>query len=120
MIKITDLATDLKVSVNDLLTLKDKLTPEQWSGRGKNTWFTKEAVATLELALLLPEVVPNRTQGIVLHPAKNPNYLYVKLDGRDGKVPVCIPRKLRDKLDRKRINVEIITDAKGTSYRYVK
>lgn len=120
MHKITAVALELRTTVNALLLLKEKLTPEQWSGSGKNTWFTDEAVDILRMAQVIPEVVPNRMQGIVLRPAKNPNYLYVKLDGVEGKVPVCIPRKMRDKLDGKRINVEAITDARGTTYRFVK
>lgn len=119
-IKATDLAEQLGTTVNELLLLKEKLTPEQWSGRGKNTWFTEEAADILRLALDIPEIVPNRTRGVVLYSARNPNYLFVKLNGQEGKVPVCIPRKLRGKLDGKTINVETITDERGTSYRYVK
>ena len=118
-IKITDLANQLGAGVNELLALKEKLTEEQWSGRGKNTWFTEDAVEVLRVALDIPEIVPNKARGLVLFSAKNPNYVYVKLHGKDGKVPVCIPRRMRDKLDGKNINVEIITDDTGTSYRYV-
>ena len=119
-IKIDELAGQLGTTVNDLLLLKEKLTPEQWTGRGKNTWFTEDAVDVLRLALDIPEIVPNRTHGIVLHQARNPNFVYVKLNGKDGRVPVCIPRRLSDKIAGKNINVEIITDEKGTTYRYVK
>lgn len=119
-IKITDLAEQLGTSVNELILLKEKLTPEQWTGRGKNTWFTEEAADILRLALDIPEIVPDRMQGVVLYQARNPNYVFVKLNGKDGKVPVCIPRRLRDMLTGKRINVEAIIDERGTSYRYVK
>ena len=119
-IKITELAEKLGTGVNDLLSLKEKLTEEQWSGRGKNTWFTEEAAEVLRVALDIPEIVPNKARGIVLYSARNPNYVYVKLNGKEGKVPVCIPRRMRDKLDGKSINVELITDDTGTSYRYVK
>jgi hypothetical protein len=119
-IKITELAEQLGTSVNDLLSLKEKLTEEQWSGRGKNTWFTEDAVEVLRVALDIPEIVPNKARGIVLYSARNPNYVYVKLNGKEGKVPVCIPRRMRDKLDGKNINVELITDDTGTSYRYCK
>jgi hypothetical protein len=118
-IKIGELAEQLGASVNELILLKEKLTEEQWSGRGKNTWFTEDAVQVLRLALDIPEVVPNKTRGRVLFGAKNPNYVYVKLDQRDGKVPVCIPRRLQNKLDGKNINVELITDDTGTTYRYI-
>lgn len=118
--KIDVVAGQLGTTVNELLSLKDKLTNEQWSGRGKNTWFTEEGIEVLRLALDIPEAVPDKARGIVLHAARNPNYVYVKLHGREGKVPVCVPRRLKDSLTGKNINVEIITDDTGTSYRYVK
>jgi hypothetical protein len=118
-IKIDQMAGQLGTTVNELLLLKEKLTEEQWSGRGKNTWFTEDAVEVLRMALDIPEIVPNKARGRVLFGAKNPNYVYVKLDGKDGKVPVCIPRRMQNRLDGKNINVEIITDETGTSYRYV-
>lgn len=58
-------------------------------------------------------------QGVCIAQAKNPQWIYVKLDGIEGKWPVVIPRRLTGKLEGKRITVEAITDATGTSYRYV-
>lgn len=71
----------------------------------------------------VPEVKPPKLDGIIegicLHQAQNPQWIYVKLKGSEGKTPVIIPRRLSGKLDGKRVFVEAITDATGTSYRYV-
>lgn len=120
-VKITDLAQELNVTVNELLKLKDtKLTPDDYSGKGKATWFTAEAVQVLRDALEIPELTPDRKSGVVLREARNPNYVYVLLEGVDGKVPVCIPRRMQGRITGKRIVVELITSTTGTSYRYVK
>jgi hypothetical protein len=50
-VKITELADELGVNVNDLMLLKaKKLTPEDYTGHGKNTWFTESAVVKIRLA----------------------------------------------------------------------
>jgi|Laugresbdmm110sn_2_1035109.scaffolds.fasta_scaffold09374_3 hypothetical protein len=118
--KITELAIRWNVDVSALLELKSKLNPDHCSGAGKNTWFTEEAVDLLEIALDVPELLPDKTYGVVARNAANPNYCYVKLHDKDSVVPVCIPRKYSGKLVGKKINVEIITDINGSSYRYCK
>lgn len=56
----------------------------------------------------------------VLKQAQNPQWIYCQAIERDlGKVPVIIPRRMKDKLVGKQIEVEAITDNLGTSYRYV-
>lgn len=71
----------------------------------------------------IPEPEPPKKDGILeglcLFQAKNPQWIYVKLKGVDGKIPVIIPRRLTGKLEGKKVYVESITDATGTSYRYV-
>ena len=99
--KITTLATELDVSVNELMRLKVKLDPAEWKGVGKNCWFTPEGVEKIRLALEIPLAVPNQLQGKVLRSARNPNWVYAKLMGIDGAHPVAIPRRLRDKLRKK-------------------
>ena len=71
----------------------------------------------------LPEPKAPEVSGIydavVLSQAKNPQWIYVRINGMDGKFPVIIPRRLTGKLVGKSVKVEAITDATGTSYRYV-
>lgn len=56
----------------------------------------------------------------VLKQAHNPQWVYCSAPERDmGKVPVIIPRRMKDKLVGKLIEVEAISDELGTSYRYV-
>jgi hypothetical protein len=56
---------------------------------------------------------------VVLHPARNPDWVMVKLEHKDGKIPVKIGRKYRGKLIGKRIVIDAITDASGsTTYRH--
>jgi hypothetical protein len=117
--KITELAKDLGLDVDKLLELKDsKLMEGDWSGKGKNTWFTEDAVKKIFFALELPEVLPNVLYGTYLHEAPNPRWVYAKIEGVDGKRPVLIPSKLRDKLKGKKFPINAITDSKDTTYRH--
>jgi len=45
--------------------------------------------------------------------------VYCKLEGLDGVVPVVVPRRFRDHMLGKRINIEEINDG-NPSYRYIK
>lgn len=71
----------------------------------------------------LPVPEPPKRTGIYeatcISQAQNPQWIYVKFMDIDGKHPVVIPRRLTGKLVGKRVHVEAITDATGTSYRYV-
>ena len=116
--KITTLATELDVSVNELMRLKVKLDPAEWKGVGKNCWFTPEGVEKIRLALEIPLPVPNQLQGKVLRSARNPNWVYAKLMGIDGAHPVAIPRRLRDKLIGKNIPIHAIEDVNRITYRH--
>jgi len=64
--------------------------------------------------------VPTKLTGQVLRPANNPRWVYVKLTGQEGRVPVAIPRKLiATRMVGKLINIDAITDATGaTTYRH--
>lgn len=115
------LADKLGVPVNKLLEIKNlKLVKgEHYTGYGKNTYFTPKGVEEVELALEIPLAVPDKLNGTVLHPAKNPDWVMVKLEHTDGKIPVKIGRKFRGKLIGKRILIDAITDASGsTTYRH--
>lgn len=120
-IKIITLADEMGKTVNELLKIKSaKLTQHlHYSGYGKNTYFTEEAAELIKLSIEVPLAVPNKFKALVLMEARNPRWVYAKLEGYEGKVPVAIPRKLRGKLVGKNINVDAITDsAGGTTYRH--
>jgi hypothetical protein len=115
------LADKLGVPVNKLLEIKNlKLVKgEHYTGYGKNTYFTPKGVEEVELALEIPLAVPDKLNGTVLSPARNPDWVMVKLEHKDGKIPVKIGRKFRVKLIGKRILIDAITDASGsTTYRH--
>ena len=117
--RITELADEMKVSVNELMLLKQsKLTEDEYSGAGKNTWFTPKGVEMIKLALDIPELSPDCKYATFLHDAPNGRWVYAKIEGVDGKRAVLIPRKFRDKLKNKRFPIHVITDSKGTTYRY--
>lgn len=115
MIKITKLAEELDKNINDLLKLKsEKLSIDlHYTGYGKSTMLTEEGEYLVRLAYEIPLAVPDLLQGTVLCEAKNPRWVYCKIVGREGKVPVAIPRKLRGKLLHKRISIHEIKDANG-------
>lgn len=66
-----------------------------------------------------PPEVTGIFKGVCLDQAKNPQWIYVKINGVEGKVAAVIPRRLTGKLVGKSVYVEAITDSTGTSYRYV-
>lgn len=120
MITIKELATELEKPIDELVKLKgEKLAKEHYQGFGRNTKFTEEGARLMRLAYEVPLAVPDRLYAVVIHEARNPRWVYAKIVGRDGKVPVTIPRRLRGKLEGKRIEIEAITDANGdTTYRH--
>jgi|TARA_R110000796_G_scaffold35270_1_gene90778 hypothetical protein len=117
--KITDLAKRFDVSVDELLEIKQKkLTKEDWTGRGKGTWFTEDGVEKVFLELEAPDVLPELLYGTFLHEAPNDRWVYAKIEGVDGKTAVLIPRKLRAKLKGKKFPIHAITDNRDTTYRH--
>ena len=73
---------------------------------------------------IIEDVEPPKQETVfvakVLQQAKNPQWIYCLPIGKDlGKIAVIIPRRLSGKLEGKMIMVEAISDANGTSYRYV-
>jgi hypothetical protein len=124
-IKITDVAKQLECSIEDIQRIQaEKLTEDYYTGKGKNTWFIPEAVEILRIALAIPEALPEKRKAQIIAPAYNSNYVWAVVDGVPGKVPVCIPRKYRDRflpkpgIRAKGITVDVIKDDKGVSYRY--
>ena len=115
------LADKLGVPVNKLLEIKNlKLVKgDHYTGYGKNTYFTPKGVEEVELALEIPLAVPDKLNGVVLHPARNPDWVMARLEHQDGKIPVKIGRKFRGKLIGKRILIDAIKDATGAiTYRH--
>jgi hypothetical protein len=56
----------------------------------------------------------------VVQQAKNPQWVYCICNERDlGRIAAIIPRRLTNKLVGKYVLIEAISDANGTSYRYV-
>jgi hypothetical protein len=116
-IQITELAKELDYDIDKLIGLKmKKLGAEHFKGNGKNTWLTDEGADLLRLAVQVPLAVPNRLMGMVLHEARNPRWVFVKIDGKEGKHPVLIHRRYYGRMIGKRIAINQITDNKGTTY----
>lgn len=116
-IQITELAKELGHDVEKLIKLKnEKLTNAHFKGFGKNTWLNEDGADLLRLAVAAPLAVPDRLLGLVLHEAQNPRWVYVKIDGIEGKKPVLIHRRYRGRMLGKRIAINQITDDKGTTY----
>lgn len=119
--RLTTLAKQLGMDYNKLIGLKgQKLSAHHFTGMGKYTWLTPEGVEILTLAVQAPLAVPDKLTATVLYPARNPRWVYAQLKGRDGRVPVAIPRKLiAARMVGKVIPVDAITDGTGqTTYRH--
>lgn len=61
---------------------------------------------------------PRFVKAVVQAQARNPQWVFAVVEGVEGKSVVAIPRRLTNKLAGKTINVEVITDETGTSYRH--
>ena len=120
--RITTIAAENELELEYLVGLiEDKLPEDTITGVGKGRWINEEGQAMLEKAIDIPELTPKILRGVVHSKAPNRSYLYVYIKEIKKKVPVVIPRKLENHLlPGKNVNVEVITDDKGTSYRYVR
>jgi hypothetical protein len=120
MKNIKELAEELGQKPEELKKLAiAKLPKEHYRKNRDKLWVSPEGEETLRLAVEVPLAVPTRFDAIVLRNAPNPQYVYVKIVGRDGAVPVVIPRRLAGKMVGKRIVIDAITDASGnTTYRH--
>ena len=119
-IKISSLAKELGVNLDKLVKLKtEKLVIGQFSGTGKLAWLTPEGADILRLAAVAPLAVPNKLYGKGILAARNPRWIYAKIEGLEGKFPVAIPNRLKGVLVGKRFGIDAITDASGgTTYRH--
>jgi hypothetical protein len=119
--KCTKLAEELGVPPNELLErAKRILKPAQLKG-GKNahfTFFTEDGADLLRQADVAPLTVAKRYKAFCLHAARNPRWVFCKIEGMEGKHPVAIPRKLQGRLVRKSFVAEAIEDSDGVTYRH--
>ena len=120
--RITTIAAENELELEYIVGLiEDKLPEDTITGVGKGRWINEEGQAMLEKAIDIPELTPKILRGVVHSKAPNRSYLYVYIKEIKKKVPVVIPRKLENHLlPGKNVNVEVITDDRGTSYRYVR
>lgn len=117
--KLTDLADELKIEFTEAVRLKNEhVSPQHLSGTGRNTWLTEAGVQQFIIASEAKEAAPKLLKAKVLHEAANSRWVFAIIDGVDGKKPVLIPPRLRDRLIGKSIYVHAITDANGTTYRH--
>lgn len=61
---------------------------------------------------------PRFVRGVVKYQARNPQWVFAVIEGVEGKCAVAIPRKLSGKLEGKAINIEVVKDETGTTYRH--
>jgi hypothetical protein len=119
-IKATALAEELGTDYLTVSTLiEEHVSKDQVTGKGKNTWLTEDAVDIIKDKMEVPELIPDYYIGHVTHDAPNPNYVYAHIKELNKKVPVVVARRFRGKLKGKNIKIEQITDATGSSFRYV-
>ena len=92
------------------------------------TFATKAAAKKTDVYERVPDPAPvlekpkppeqtNIFEATCISQAPNPQWIYCKVNGKDGKIPVVIPKRLSGKLVGKRVHVEAISDEAGTSYR---
>lgn len=116
------IARALNKPVKEVIEIGLRVTsPEERSGgaNGKPiVWYLPEAAERIKQAAIAPLTVARRFKAFALHEARNPRWMFCKLAGVEGKVPVAIPRKLIGKLVRKNFEVEAIEDVRGITYRH--
>lgn len=120
-VKLTQIAAEYEVDFDEAMKIvKDKIPSEFVTGKGKNTWISKEGQDILDEGLFVNEIIPRNFVGKVLNECPNPRYNSVICKEIGKRVPVMIPRRWHGKLVGKLITFEAIEDESGVSYRYVK
>jgi hypothetical protein len=108
------LAKEMKLMPPDLARMRSEhLCEQDFYEIGAAKWFTAAGADKLRLAVEAPLMVPKRLKAWVIHPARNENWVFASIEGRDGKHPVAIPRKLKGRLIGKSIFVDCIKDSSG-------
>lgn len=122
-IRLTEFAKRQKITFEEAQELvKTKLSQEMTTGKGKNTWVDEEGNKILMDCMFVHEIIPKHYKGHVRNPkdALNPGYVFAYIGEISKKVPVVVPRKHKKDMKGKTITIEMIEDANGKSYRYVK
>jgi hypothetical protein len=78
----------------------------------------KARIQSIETLNAVEPDKPRFVKANVISQARNPQWVFASVEGVEGKSIVAIPRRLTNKLEGKQINVEVITDENGTSYRH--
>lgn len=109
-------AVAARKAVNEMIKLL-RITPEKV---GATKVLTEEQANQVRVELSLPaELQLKFARAKCIHAAKNPNYVFAKVDGYDGKHPVLLPRRYGGKIaPGKFFTVEVIEDAKGVTFRH--
>ncbi len=120
MKNVKEIAEELGKSVDEVIRLVTEKVPKgNYRKNRDKMWVDEEGEALLKLAVEIPLAVPKRFEATVVRLAPNPHYVYAKIHGRDGVVPVVIPRRFAGKLMSKSIVIDAIQDASGqTTYRH--
>lgn len=121
MTNAKDACEKLKIDRGSLLAMRDKILEKgkDWKGADHLPWFTDEAMALLESALELKEVIePKLIQIKVLQQASNPRFVWAYDDSRQQRVACLIPAMYTNRLVGKVIDAERIEDESGVTYRH--
>lgn len=118
--KVQEIAVDLNRPVEEIAAIVEhKIPPENILTSGETVRIDETGQDLVALAVAIPLAVPVRHEATVIRVAPNPSYVYAKIQGKDGLVPVVIPRRLAGKLEGKRIIIDAIQDASGQiTYRH--
>ena len=118
-IRCNELAKEMGIEVAWLLERAERvLQPIHSKGKGGNTWFTEDGADLLRQSKESPLTVAYRHKAFGIKTAPNPRWLYCTIEDLDGKIPVAIPRKMKNRLVGKYFIVEAIKDITGTTYRH--
>ena len=118
--KLTELANELGKSFEEVMAVRMEKVKNGWTGVGKNTWLNEKAQADIRLAFEVPLAVSTKVWVKGVRQPGNPRWLYCRIDGVDGLVPVLVPNnKAGGRLLGKKFIAESITDASNSvTYRY--
>ena len=120
-IKLIHIAEENKIAFEHAFKIAKKcLSEEMLTGKGKNTWVNEDGQEILEGAIEIPDAYPKHYYGRVVRLAPNPSYVYADVKELKKVVACVVPRKFQSQMLHKRISIEEIKDASGSTYRQMK